>query len=63
MAEPDLIAVLTDIANQLGALNQTLNTVFPQQQAITASAGASSGNYMTIVGVDGNIYKIELLDP
>jgi len=57
------IAVLQNLVLQLSQLNATLQTVFPQGQAITATAGAASGNYLTLQGSDGNTYKIELLDP
>ncbi len=58
----ELVTATKNLVIALNTVNQTLAAVFPQGQAITASAGASSGNYLTIIGSDGNTYKIELLD-
>lgn len=54
---------LNQIVTAIAALTKVINTVFPQGELITNSAGAASGNYLTVIGSDGNTYKIELLNP
>jgi hypothetical protein len=58
----DLVTASKQISIAIGLLNQTISNVFPQGQAVTNSAGAASGNYLTITATDGNTYKIQLLD-
>lgn len=56
------IATLLQLVQAVNNLNQTVASVFPIGTAVTASAGAASGNYLTVLAPDGNSYKIELLD-
>lgn len=58
----ELVTALKQVVQAVYTLNQTIAKVFPQGQAITASAGAASGNFLTIIGPDGNTYKINLLN-
>lgn len=57
------INTLNQIALAIAALNKTVNSVFPQGQAVTSSAGSASGKYLTVIGPDGGTYKIQLLNP
>lgn len=58
-----LIAVGLQIVQAINNLNQTVATVFPlADAAITGSAGAPTGDYLTIE-IDGISYKLELLAP
>lgn len=57
----DIVTALQNGVQAINNLNQTIAAVFPQGTAVTASAGAASGNYLTIIAPDGNTYKIELL--
>lgn len=58
----DMNTTLQNLVQSVNALNETTAAVFPQAQAISASAGAASGDYLTIV-VNGTPYKIQLLLP
>lgn len=44
-------------------LAQVIKAAFPVVTGIAVTAGAASGKYMTIIGTDGNPYKIALLLP
>lgn len=58
-----LIAVGLQITQAINNLNQTVATVFPlADAAITGSAGAATGDYLTIE-VNGTPYKLLLLAP
>lgn len=59
---PDMVTVLQNLVVAVNALNDTIASVFPQGEAITASAGSASGNFLTVTLMDGNTYKIDLLD-
>lgn len=59
----DLVQVGQQIVTAIAALNKTVSTVFPQGELITNSAGSASGNYLTVIGNDGNTYKLNLLLP
>lgn len=48
---------------QIGEIANAIREVFPQATGMTASAGGASGQYLTIIGTDGNPYKIALLSP
>lgn len=57
------IKALQDLVLAVNANTQAIKAVFPQGQAVTASAGSSAGKYLTIIGTDGVTYKIALLLP
>lgn len=58
----ELVTALKQLNIGINTINQTIAKVFPQGVAVTGSAGAASGNYLTVIGPDGNTYKIQLLD-
>jgi len=58
----EVTTTLQNLVLAVNNLNQTIASVFPIGTAVTASAGAASGNYLTILAPDGNSYKIDLLD-
>ncbi len=58
----NLINSLNQINQAISALNKTVSTVFPIGQAVSSSAGSSSGKYLTLLAPDGNTYKVALLD-
>lgn len=55
------VIALNAVNKTLTDINTTLNAVFPIGTAVTGSAGAATGDYLTILAPDGNSYKIELL--
>lgn len=55
------IAVLLQITQAINGLNNTVKTVFPlASDAITGSAGAATGTYLTVT-INGTAYKLALL--
>jgi hypothetical protein len=60
---PQALQSIQELVNALNRLERTVASVFPQGQAITASAGSSASKFLTVVGTDGNVYKIALLLP
>lgn len=59
----NILTTLQNLVVAVNNLNQTLAALELNALPITASAGAASGNYGTVIGDDGNPYKVELLDP
>lgn len=59
----NIVNTLNQINLALGALNKTLTNINLNVTGIASSAGSSSGKYLSIIGPDGNPYKIALLDP
>lgn len=58
-----LVNAAQDTVKAIYALKQTIETVFPQGTGISGTAGVATGTYLTVVGPDGNPYKIALLNP
>ena len=62
----DILTVLQNATRALAQLQTTINglkgsgAVVLPQGAISGSAGAPTGTYLTITAPDGNTYKIEL---
>jgi len=56
-------ANLLAIAQAINNLTKQLQVLFPQGTALTTSAGGASGKFLTIVGTDGNTYKVALQNP
>lgn len=63
MADQIGINTLQNVVTAINLLTQAVQAVFPQGEAVTSSAGAASGKYLTIIAPDGNVYKIALLNP
>lgn len=56
-----VIELLRSLVQAINNLNTTIEQVFPQQVAVSATAGSATGTYGTVTGSDGSIYKIALL--
>lgn len=63
MYESDILTALQNLVLALNNVNTTLQNLPLNSIPVTASAGVASGNYGTVIGDDGNPYKIELLNP
>jgi hypothetical protein len=59
---PDMVTVLQNLVQAVNALNETVAAVFPQGEAVTSSAGSSSGDFLTVTAPNGGTYKLDLLD-
>lgn len=58
-----MLQAVQNLATAIGALNQTLATLFPSaSNTIAGSAGAASGDFLTLT-VAGTQYKLDLLLP
>lgn len=57
-----IVSTLNNLVIAVNNLNKTIEGLPLNAAPTTASAGASSGLYATIIADNGNAYKIELLD-
>jgi len=48
---------------QIGAIADALGNAFPKSAGIAGTAGGATGTYLSLIGPDGNPYKIALLSP
>lgn len=55
--------ILKGIQSSLTAIMTTLGKVFPQGEAVTSTSSGASGKFLTIIGPDGNTYKVPLNNP